>query len=366
MIDLDLKFFYRFHVLQVLSILWVMLIAIFLILALSPHLSWLFKHGKSLKITTNLPTYKLNLNVPKNYFTHFYIFGMFVGTACLSVNFLFCVGSLEENIIQSLSLIMFLMQMFRRLWECYNLTYFGASQMTVFYYLGGMVHYLFVPITLLLSTLDSNKKIVLVFENFTIVNKSNPYDILISSYRKNDKPFHMFTIQNIRLILSIILFIFASYNQYKCHFILYKLKMQSIEINRDNYNNDKSSYNNYNDNNNDYNREINNHNNNKNNEFNNKSHHLLPYGSWFELVACPHYFFEILIYLSFYLSNHIGSLSVLLLTLWVAINLTVVAYAQFIWYLDNFFEEFNDDDNDNNFKVTGKKKNWKVIIPFLF
>lgn len=88
------------------------------------------------------------------------------------------------------------------------------------------------------------------------------------------------------------------------------------------------------------------------------SKYLLPHGGPFELITCPHYSAEILIYLGLSLicwnidsCRRIGSLLVLT---WVAVNLVLAAEATQRWYAMEVGEAL-------------KKKRWlKRLIPFVW
>lgn len=79
-----------------------------------------------------------------------------------------------------------------------------------------------------------------------------------------------------------------------------------------------------------------------------KGYHI-PKGGWFEYVLCPHYFAEILIYISLFLSS-ISLTSGLLLS-FVIFNLISNSVDTYDWYCEKF-------------KDFPKEKN--IIIPYLF
>ena len=99
-------------------------------------------------------------------------------------------------------------------------------------------------------------------------------------------------------LIGICLFFFASYHQFACHLILARYRLNSQDS-------------------------------------------VIPFGDWFDSLALtmPHYFAEILIYLSFAILLHrIASIWALLI--WVISNLSVTASKSFRWYLQNFGGEF--------------------------
>lgn len=82
----------------------------------------------------------------------------------------------------------------------------------------------------------------------------------------------------------------------------------------------------------------------------------LPTEGLFRLVCCPHYFAEILIYLSIWMLCP-SSMSLLALLFWVSSNLMVVSHNQMTWYRSNFPEVLATGD---------KLKTWKRIFPYVW
>ncbi len=64
--------------------------------------------------------------------------------------------------------------------------------------------------------------------------------------------------------------------------------------------------------------------------------HSIPRGDWFELVSCPHYFAEILIYLSLSLVLSGRSTTWWMVCSFVVTNQIIVGLFNHQWYLDNF------------------------------
>lgn len=126
----------------------------------------------------------------------------------------------------------------------------------------------------------------------------------------------------IGLPYPILLFLVASYQQFVSHKKLYEIKNITIKAQNNSKNGANLGY-------------------------------RIPRGSMFDYVCCPHYFDEILIYLSFYLMSP-ASPSLLFLLIWVSSNLTVVSCFQLQWYKNEFSS------------TSGFPNNWKRIIPFVF
>jgi len=110
--------------------------------------------------------------------------------------------------------------------------------------------------------------------------------------------------------LSIIIFFVANYFQFESHLILYRLKVKYSK-----------SY-------------------------------MVPTGSLFKYICCPHYLMEIFIYLSFWM-NSPCSLSLICLQIWVISNLSVVANQNLKYYKEKFKNEYD-------------LKNWKRMLPYVW
>jgi len=82
----------------------------------------------------------------------------------------------------------------------------------------------------------------------------------------------------------------------------------------------------------------------------NTGHHI-PHGGLFEYVSSPHYFVEILIYLSFNLITGFLNTKLVCLFIFVVANQFVTGYFTHVWY-------------KKNFKSYPKQR--KAIIPYIF
>lgn len=187
-------------------------------------------------------------------------------------------------------IFLFLIHLLRRLWECYYMTIYQNSSIHITGYLVGIVHYILTPLCIL-----------------TLTNH-NEYQ---NEYHKVPS-----LINAIQRMISITIFLVGSYIQYHSHHIFYHLKKS------------------------------------KNNTQTNT--HSLPRGFFFNYVCCPHYFGEILIYFSFCIFVSKISISMILLTVWVQSNLSVVALQNLKWYKNKFGQH------------PDFPKSWKSIIPFIY
>lgn len=64
--------------------------------------------------------------------------------------------------------------------------------------------------------------------------------------------------------------------------------------------------------------------------------YAIPYGDWFEIVSCPHYLAEIVIYAGILIATGCSDLTVWLLFGYVVANLTFAATEMHRWYLQKF------------------------------
>ncbi|KAF9569520.1 Steroid 5 alpha-reductase 3 [Mortierella alpina] len=122
--------------------------------------------------------------------------------------------------------------------------------------------------------------------------------------------------RNIRCMLGLILFIWGSWHQYKCHVILANLRPRPVPKS-DARAAEK--------------REV------------AKQEYKVPFGDWFEYMVTPHYTAEMVIYLGFYMmaSPALFVPSTLLVALiWVVVNLGIVARETDQWYRTQFGDDY--------------------------
>jgi len=64
--------------------------------------------------------------------------------------------------------------------------------------------------------------------------------------------------------------------------------------------------------------------------------HIMPHGEWFELISTPHYFMEIMIYLSYLLIGGYHHFTLVSVVLFVVINQLVVGLVTHSWYKSEY------------------------------
>lgn len=346
MIHIEVGYLHHAQVLTVLNIYWITLVLLTIVVSLNDKLSFVADHGKTAATADNRPSRTAAESihivdtldwlqdllkrsvVPKHYFSHFYYLGIFVTMLCIVLHVSLTLYSGQPSDQCSLPLLLFLLQVVRRAWECNFITEYGSSKMSMVGYAAGMLHYIMTPVTLLLVGLDANPRIFVLLDGCcTLMNKGD------SSVPVNDatplshsSAFHDLARDSTLIrVVSVLVYATASFFQYQCHYVLFRLKRDSqLHTTDHNYNSSTAKY-------------------------------ALPYGSLFNYVACPHYFTEICVYFSLWLF-HPDSPTMLLLLLWVVANLSVVAYRQFTWYVEHYFDEFE----------SGKKRHWRVLVPFVW
>jgi 3-oxo-5-alpha-steroid 4-dehydrogenase 3 len=184
-------------------------------------------------------------DLPKSYFLHFYIIGLLINIPL----FLVYQSSFFLYII-------FICHMCRRLYECIYVHQFGQnSTMSFIHYIIGLIHYPCVGLTIIIDDQHG--------------------DGIISS---------------LNYCLASILFIKASYIQYRVHLTL------------------------------------------ANNRCTKNENYPIPNGYWpFEYFSCPNYIAEIFIYISFLLVSHRTS-CMMSLTIWVIVNQCLSSLLSHRWY----------------------------------
>ncbi|RYG64110.1 hypothetical protein EON64_14645 [archaeon] len=273
-----------------------------LVVAAVPELQVVGVHGKRLA-NQSQPVHKsivdedfegfiARLVVPKAFFSHFYVVGSTISTLVLAW------AGCRPYPVNQLTALLFLLHCLRRLYECQRLTLYGNAQMHLAGYLVGLLHYTLAPLTLLVAMCE--QKI------------ASPHSGVLLGLRGRDLMWS-----------GVVSLMFLGYSmlQHQTHHALYLMKMRCLKEGGSSSNS-------------------------------NSSVHSFPRAWMFSHCACPHYAAEIGLYLCLLLSNP-RCKSMYFLALWVAANLSVVAYQQYCWYLETFPDEV-------------LSRRWYILIPFVW
>eukprot|EP01134_Creolimax_fragrantissima_P005463 CFRG5463T1 len=256
--------------------------------------------GVALKSLTAL------LNIRKDFFLHFYVFGSISSVVCLllvssplavswstwvkqcpmvhedTISSSYWKGSLSR--LQCIfGLVLMLLQTGRRLYESFTFAIPVApgskpSTMHVAHYMVGLVFY-----ALCCSSL--------VFE-----------------WNIDDTSFYTDTYDTVLMLLGSFIFLWASKHQHRCHEILFELRLEG-ELEGISATNGAE-----------------------------KSRYKVPHGDWFRYVSSPHYCAEIIIYVSILIATGLTNFTWLLSITFVASNLAWGAYQTQKWYKGAFLE----------------------------
>ncbi|XP_046653659.1 polyprenol reductase-like [Daphnia pulicaria] len=245
--------------------------------------------------------------IPKSWFTHFYVFGVFYTflvlitmmwkivlknqLSTLVTSYISFVSPYTHNPLASpelslLAAVLFFLQTSRRLYECLCVTVFADSKMNLGHYLVGYLHYWGCATVILSYSAD--------------YSSTNDFVWIPSS---NDIP--------LQPIFGIILFTLAYCHQYIAHVSLANLRKDPK----------------------------------------NKQKHSLPKNGLFNYVSCPNFLCEIIIYVSLYIILGFNHYPWALVTFWVLTNQIMTATMTHNWYKSKF-KEF--------------PKTRKAIIPFIY
>ncbi|CAO3565940.1 unnamed protein product [Mortierella alpina] len=148
------------------------------------------------------------------------------------------------------------------------------------------------------------------------------------------------TAWNVRCVLGLVLFLWGSWHQYRCHVILANLRprpsQQTHARAAEKWEAAKQEY-------------------------------KVPFGDWFEYMVAPHYTAEMVIYLGFYLmaSPTLFVPSTLLLAwIWVVVNLGIVARETDQWYRSRFGDKYAGVIVSSTGQRIRKRR--AIWIPFVF
>ncbi|KAL3683051.1 hypothetical protein R1sor_001073 [Riccia sorocarpa] len=279
----------------------------------------------------------LRLTVPQSFFVHFYIAGLLLNTILLFTAFGFackCSGGVRDqfsSVVAQLTgagvehipfagdsvpvlgkygreawrlvflLLLFQIHLVRRLYECIFVSKFNpAARMNLLGYIIAIGFYVNAPL-ILFSQAFGEEGISKAFTAYLTQKLKQGGDEWMESTQK--APDILDLVSYLGRIgwwpyLGAAISLFGAYHQFICHDILAGLREDESPGSSEKYH--------------------------------------LPTGDWFELVSCPHYFAEIIIYIGFLVaSGGTSPLMYLLLGLVVA-NLYLVAKPTHEWYLAKF------------------------------
>ncbi|XP_021018970.1 polyprenol reductase isoform X1 [Mus caroli] len=282
----------------------------------------LLRYGKTKQSGSRRPAVCRAFDVPKRYFSHFYVISvvwngsllwLLSQSLFLGAPFPNWLGALLRTLgatqfqalemeskasrmpVAELALSAFLVLVFlwvhslRRLFECFYISVFSNAAIHVVQYCFGLVYYVLVGLTVLSQVPMDDKNVYVLGKNLLI----------------QARWFH---------ILGTVMFFWSSAHQYKCHVILSNLRRnkKGVVIH---------------------------------------CQHRIPFGDWFEYVSSANYLAELMIYISMAVTFGLHNL-----TWWL-----VVTYVFFSQALSAFF-------NHKFYRSTfvSYPKHRKAFLPFLF
>ncbi|KAG6555040.1 hypothetical protein Mapa_003072 [Marchantia paleacea] len=297
----------------------------------------LIRRGKLLRSPDTAGRGLLKLTVPQSFFTHFYIVGLTLNTVLFLTSFAFackCSSGVKNqfsSVVAQLTgagghhtlfagepvlvlgkfgpeawklvflLLLMEIHLTRRLYECLFVSSFDPSaRMSAIGYLIALGFYIVVPITLFLQsfTQESYTNAFKLFATQKLKQKGE--EILESA---NEAPDFLNLISylghiGLRPYIGAGLMFFGAYHQNVCHEILAALRA--------------------------------------NDEPGSSKNYYIPTGDWFELVSCPHYLAEIVIYLGLVVASGGTHLVMYIMLALVVANLYLLAKPTHEWYLAKF------------------------------
>lgn len=238
------------------------------------------------KPTTNWANQLSKLVVPKHYFSHFYVIGLI--SAVISIVELISLSYFKKPL-----LLIRLLDLYDDRTGSHRLSQQQCN----------------IGLTLITCHLIRR-----VYESFWIEKPSKTATMHISHYLvgigfygamvlgswlegvSNFESLHQQASVDMMTMLAISLFLYASYHQYKCHVILSSLRTKN-------------------------------------------EGYSIPRGDWFEMLVTPHYFADILIYLSLNILYHFQSYIMICGLIWTTVNLSIISKETQMWYHTHFSTE---------------------------
>ncbi|XP_037685764.1 polyprenol reductase [Choloepus didactylus] len=248
--------------------------------------------------------------IPKRYFSHFYIISvvwngfllwclsqsLFLGVPFPSWlhGLLRILGTAQfqggELALSAFLVLAFLwIHSLRRLFECFYISVFSNAVIHVVQYSFGLVYYVLVGLTVLSQVPMDGRNVYVIGKNLLM----------------QARWFH---------ILGMMMFIWSSAHQYKCHVILGNLRKNRAGVVI-------------------------------------HCNHRIPYGDWFEYVSSPNYLAELMIYISMAVTFGFHNL-----TWWLVVTYVFFSQALAAFLSHKFYES----------KFVSYPKHRKAFLPFLF
>ncbi|GIL52527.1 hypothetical protein Vafri_8361 [Volvox africanus] len=258
-------------------------------------------------------------SVPQQFFVHFYLIGALVNTLILHLYIFVCCEEQDGGTIKRdalIALLLFELHVLRRYFETtYVMHYPDSARMHLLAYLYGLTYYIAVPLTLLPSTVL----------NLGVIRSG--WNVALGAGKEHWRSIDQRVWEAVaaphpglaRLLAGLVLFLFASILQYWSHAVLGRLsreadkRAQEAKIAATLFKQQCAGaatpapgpkltdvYN-------------------------------VPRGGLFEMVSCPHYLAEILIYVALAIVTR-GSVGSILIVAWVLVNLVLAADATQRWY----------------------------------
>lgn len=281
--------FWVVYVIAVLLLMWPMII----LDNMPKGIQDLVRYGKLKPRLENRPYFLRLLDVPKRRFIHFYVIACMWNTFLAAMVFrayfmgkphhprLFAILSLcggeerpesIEATSVTIAICLILIQVYRRLYECAFVSVYSESTMSILVYLIGCFFYIAIGPTILSEA-----------EGFSKLRPPPSVDFTVHWW-------HVF---------AVLLFFYASLHHHRSHVILANLRLDAkgevITL-----------------------------------------IHRMPTGDWFELVSCPHFFAEILIYIAIGFALGLGFTTWCLALLFVIVNQVAMGLMTHQWYQTKF------------------------------
>ncbi|XP_046947766.1 polyprenol reductase isoform X1 [Lynx rufus] len=249
-------------------------------------------------------------DVPKRYFSHFYIISVLwngfllwhlTQSLFLGVPFPYWLHGLlrilgaaqfqgSELALSAFLVLVFLwLHSLRRLFECFYVSVFSNAVIHVVQYCFGLVYYVLIGLTVLSQVPMDGRNVYVIGKNLLM----------------QARWFH---------ILGMMMFIWSSVHQYKCHVILGNLRKNKAGVVI-------------------------------------HCNHRIPFGDWFEYVSSPNYLAELMIYISMAVTFGFHNL-----TWWLVVTYVFFSQALSALLSHKFYKS----------KFVSYPKHRKAFLPFLF